>query len=111
MNGRETEANVACVSELFRKIRLINRAPYYKAYRRRWNTRKELYSWMAGQIKQMIDSIVAQRAKGNPTIALTTKTKLVLKGLNPDRFDAGSPDDPAVIAKVKAIAAELGVHV
>jgi len=66
---------------------------------------------MAGQIKHMIDAIIAQRARGNPTIALTTKTKLVLKGLNPDRFDAGSPDDPAVITKVRAIAAELGVAV
>jgi len=45
------------------------------------------------------------------TLALTTKTKLVLKGLNPDRFNAGSPDDPAGIAKVQAIAAELGVRV
>ncbi|HUI82349.1 MAG TPA: hypothetical protein VLY24_30710 [Bryobacteraceae bacterium] len=66
---------------------------------------------MAGHIKQMIDSIIEQRSKGNATLALTTKTKLVLKGLNPDRFNAGSPDDPAGIAKVQAIAAELGVRV
>ena len=66
---------------------------------------------MAGHIKQMIDSIIEQRSKGNPTLALTTKTKLVLKGINPDRFDAGSPDDPAVMTKVKAIAADLGVAV
>ena len=65
---------------------------------------------MAGVIKRMIDSIVEQRAKGNATIALTVQTKLVLKGLNPDRFNASSPDDPAVIAKLKAIAVDLGVR-
>jgi hypothetical protein len=66
---------------------------------------------MAGQIKLMIESIISQRSKGNPTIALTTKTKLVLKGINPDRFDSTSADDPAVLAKVRAFATELGVRV
>jgi hypothetical protein len=65
---------------------------------------------MAGQIKRMIDSIVEQRARGNPTVVVTTRTKLVLKGVNPDRFHANSPDDLAVISKLKAIAADLGVR-
>ena len=65
---------------------------------------------MAGLIKSMIDSIISQRAKGNATLALTTKTKLVLKGINPERYSSASPDDPAVIAKVQAIAQELGVR-
>jgi hypothetical protein len=66
---------------------------------------------MAGQIKRMLDSIIDQRAKGNPILIQTTKTKLTLKGLDPDRFNSASPDDPAVVEKVKAIAAELGTHV
>ena len=66
---------------------------------------------MAGTIKTMIDAITAARSKGNPTIAMTTKTKFILKGVNPDRFNATSPDDPAVIAKVKAIGAEMGISV
>ncbi len=66
---------------------------------------------MAGQIKKMIDSIIQQRAKGNETIAITTKAKLTLKGLNPDSYSASSEDDPNVIAKLKVIAAELGVTV
>ena len=65
---------------------------------------------MAGQIKIMIDSLLAQRSKGNNTLFYATKTKLTLKGLNPDRFNSSSPDDPALIAKVKSIAAELGVR-
>lgn len=59
----------------------------------------------------MLDSIIQQRANGNSTIASTTKTKLILKGVNPDRFNGSSPDDPVLMAKVKAIAIELGVSV
>ncbi|HOL69975.1 MAG TPA: hypothetical protein PKW45_00910 [Bryobacteraceae bacterium] len=64
---------------------------------------------MPGQIKRMIDTIIAQRSKGNPTIELTTKTKMILKGINPDRYTSTSEDDPVVIGKLKKIAAELGV--
>ena len=64
---------------------------------------------MAGQINQMLNSIIEKRARGNLVVAGATKTKLILKGLNPDRFDQGSPDDPAIIAKVRAFAIELGV--
>lgn len=66
---------------------------------------------MPGNVKRMIESIVQQRAKGNPTLIASTKTKLILKGLNPDQFTDTSPDDAAVMNKVRAIAAELGVHV
>jgi hypothetical protein len=65
---------------------------------------------MAGVIKTMIDSIVEQRARGNSTVALTTKTKLVLKGVNPERFNSNSADDAAIIAKLRAIAVEMGVR-
>ncbi len=41
----------------------------------------------------------------------STKAKFIFKGVNPDRFDATSPDDPVVIDKVRAIAAELGIQV
>jgi hypothetical protein len=66
---------------------------------------------MAGQIKDMIEAIITKRSGGNPTIESTTKTKLILKGLDPKRFDRASPDDPAIVAKVRAIAAEMGVSV
>ena len=66
---------------------------------------------MAGNIRQMIDSIIDKRSKGNPTIALTTRTKFILKGVNPDRFNPQSVDDPAILAKVRAIATEMGVSV
>ncbi len=66
---------------------------------------------MAGQAKTMLDSIIQQRAKGNPILIQTLIGKLILKGLDPDRFKSSSPDDPRVIEKIRAIATEFGVKV
>lgn len=38
-----------------------------------------------------------------------TKAKLILKGLNPDKFDANSPDDPEIIEKLYNIAKQFNV--
>lgn len=65
---------------------------------------------MAGQIKQLIDSIVKQRANGNPTLERTTKTKLMLKGINPELYNKQSPDDTVVIEKLKSIIIELNLN-
>ncbi|WP_378953365.1 hypothetical protein [Pelosinus sp. sgz500959] len=64
---------------------------------------------MAGKIKVMCDKIIAQRANGNPVVEKLTKTKLVLKGINPEQFTASSPDDPLIIAKLVQIGKDLGV--
>ena len=64
---------------------------------------------MAGQIKKMLDQIIETRSQGDPFLALTTKTKLVLKGINPDKYDRNSEDNPWVIKNVKRIARELNV--
>ena len=61
---------------------------------------------MAGQTKHLLNLIIEKRSKGNETIALTTRTELIFRGFEPDRFDSKSPDDPAAIQKVKAIAAD-----
>ena len=64
---------------------------------------------MAGKIKIMIDKIISERAKGNATLAATTKTKLILKGIVPEKFGLTSPDDPAVIKKLQELALELKI--
>lgn len=64
---------------------------------------------MAGKIKFMIDKIINERSKGNATIAITTKTKMVLKGVNPDKWTATSEDDPGVIGKLDQIAREFSI--
>jgi hypothetical protein len=65
---------------------------------------------MAGRIKAMLDEIVRQKSGTNPTFAMATKTKLILKGLHPDKFTAASPDDPVLIQKTIAVAHEMGVR-
>lgn len=62
---------------------------------------------MAGKIKQMIDMIIAQRAKDNPMLVGIIKTKLMLKGIDPNRFTAQSDDDAAVLLKLEIVAKEL----
>ncbi len=64
---------------------------------------------MPGQIKTMIDKIIAQRSGGNVTLINTTKTKLLLKGIDPDKFVWNSPDDQAIITKLRTLATELRV--
>lgn len=56
---------------------------------------------MARQIKTMIDKIISEHAHGNPTLIITTKTKLMLKGIDPEKFGAGSEGDPAIVDKLR----------
>lgn len=62
---------------------------------------------MAGKIKQMIDSIIDQRAKDNPMLERVIKTKLILKGINPNKYTLQSEDDPVVLAKLEKMILEL----
>lgn len=64
---------------------------------------------MAGKIKKVIDRIIKERAKGNTILKSTTRTKIILKGIVPEKFSESSPDDPEVLAKLKDIGRELGV--
>ena len=58
----------------------------------------------------MINAIIHERSRGNPTLALTTRTKLILKGFNPDRFTETTPDDPQAIERLKSVAREMGIN-
>lgn len=64
---------------------------------------------MPGQITKMIDTIITKRSNGNATIAATTRTKLMLKGVHPDKYNADSPDDAAVMDRLRALATEMGI--
>lgn len=64
---------------------------------------------MPGQVHQLIEQIITQRSKGNPALAATTRTKLLLKGIDPAKFTAMSADDATIVARVRQIAVELNV--
>ena len=65
---------------------------------------------MAGKIKQLIDTLIERRSQGNPSIASTTRTKLLLKGIDGNKYSEKSDDDPAVIASIMQIADEMGIN-
>lgn len=65
---------------------------------------------MAGKIKRMIDTLIEKRSNGNEVLKNTTRTKLIIKGFNPDRWTSQSEDDPAKIAELKQIARDMGVE-
>ena len=62
---------------------------------------------MAGKIKEMIDTLVAQRAQGNSVLEGVVKIKLILKGIDPKNYFSDSPDDPAIIAKLEELMREF----
>lgn len=64
---------------------------------------------MAGQIKKMIDHIIAKKSNNNSTLTSSLNAKMCLKGIIPKKYDASSPDDPVIINKLQNIAAEWGV--
>ena len=64
---------------------------------------------MVGRVRYVIDTIIETRAGGNQIIANTTRAKLMLKGVHVDRYTRTSEDPPEEIAKIEAIAAELGI--
>ncbi|HWQ68268.1 MAG TPA: hypothetical protein VN372_15545 [Methanospirillum sp.] len=66
---------------------------------------------MAGKIQALIDEIIEIRSHGNPGLASTTKAKLLLKGIDPNKYNSQSPDDPVIIAKVRQCAQEMGIEV
>jgi hypothetical protein len=62
---------------------------------------------MPGKIKQMIDFIVKQRAQDNPMLERVIKTKLILKGINPSKYNTQSDDDPVIINKLQILINDL----
>lgn len=63
--------------------------------------------FLAGKIKEIVENIILERSKGNPAIAEMTKAKFILKGINPDKYDKDSYDDPDIIDKLLAISKQL----
>jgi len=62
---------------------------------------------MPGKIKRLIDSIILQRTHDNPMLERVIKTKLILKGINPNKYTFESEDDPIIIAKLEKMMNEL----
>lgn len=64
---------------------------------------------MAGQVHQLIEKLVSGRAAGNKSVELSTRTKLLMQGIDSAKWTPTSPDDAAMIAKVRSVAGAMGV--
>jgi hypothetical protein len=64
---------------------------------------------MTSKTKCLIDLIIEKRSNGNPLLAEMTKTKMILKGIDPTKFTSSTPDDPKIIEKLEKLASELGI--
>ncbi|MFW6013844.1 MAG: hypothetical protein ACOCQG_01600 [Candidatus Nanoarchaeia archaeon] len=65
---------------------------------------------MSGEIKRKLDKLIQVVSKGNPILETTTKTKLIIKGLDPDNFDENSEDNAEIIGKINKAADEFNVQ-
>ena len=63
---------------------------------------------MPGKVKELIERLIELRTKGDPGLVAPVKIKLIMKGIDPDLFDADSPDNPVIITRVVTIAQEMG---
>jgi len=78
----------------------------------RWDNVQKIMNVPAatrGKTKQIIDRIIAVRSGGNPTIENNIKIKLMLKGINPNSYSSDTLDDPKTIARLRKMAAAMGV--
>ncbi|MCL2578221.1 MAG: FIST C-terminal domain-containing protein [Defluviitaleaceae bacterium] len=66
---------------------------------------------MKGTAIKMVEKLLNAKAKDNPVLQNAIKIKLMMKGIPIQKLDAATPDDTAMIAKIKEISKEYGVSV
>ena len=59
----------------------------------------------------MIDLIIAEKAQGDKAIEKSIRVKLILGGIMVDKLTETTPDDPALINKIKNVATVYGVKI
>ena len=71
---------------------------------------------MCGNTMKLIEKIIKERGRDEPTLIKSTTTKLILKGINIDKCNPSSPkydpsveEDKVLIEKIKSVGKDLGV--
>jgi hypothetical protein len=62
-----------------------------------------------GRIRQMLDRILQPPAPGGSHRVMALRTKLLLRGIDPEAFTHQTPDDPDLLRQVEEIADRLGI--
>jgi hypothetical protein len=58
---------------------------------------------MAGKVRELIEKLEQKRTKGNPNLLHFVRAQLLLKGIDPARYNKDSEDNPEVLAKLDAM--------
>lgn len=58
---------------------------------------------MTGRIKQLIDTLIEQESRGDSRLINITRTKLIVRGIHPDKYSAHSDDDPIIIRQLEKL--------
>jgi len=62
---------------------------------------------MTGRIYQEIQKLITECGQGNASKISFIRTKLILKGIDPNRWGPSSEDNPEVLAKLNNISQTL----
>jgi len=62
-----------------------------------------------GRMKKLLDTLIERRAKGDSFLETSTKFKLMLKGVDPDKITVNTPDDEKIIAIIYEIAQKVNI--
>jgi len=62
-----------------------------------------------GKIKRLIDNLIQQRSKGDNFLVMSTKFKLLVKGIDVDKITENTNDDPDIINKIYEVAQQLNI--
>lgn len=62
---------------------------------------------MAGQIKAMINTIIQQRAQGDKALEHLVLARIMLKGINPDKYTETTEDDPVILSQLENMIREM----
>jgi hypothetical protein len=64
-----------------------------------------------GRIRQTIDRILHHSSLDGPHRVMALRTKLLLRGIDPEAYTPQTPDDPGVLRQVEEIAHRLGIAI
>jgi hypothetical protein len=62
---------------------------------------------MAGQIHREIQKLITEGGKSDPMTISFIRTKLILKGVDPDKWNATSDDSPEILAIIERFSQAL----
>lgn len=61
-------------------------------------------------MKELIDHIIHEKAKGDAFQELNVQFKLMLKGIPVKTIDASTPDDPEILDKIISAAKDFNIQ-